>query len=164
MAFVTAKPGGRYEIRETRRTPHGPRATTLVTFRTLGEEEIEQARERATGPVDEARLRAGARRVGALVVPGHADRLARSLLAALAAGSLPSPGLCRALADALEARGVRPGGELAGLADWIDAPDQARAETLGDLLELADAIPRATRRAEALAFPRLSSGVAGDDG
>ncbi len=160
MAFVTAKPGGRYEIRETRRTPDGPRATTLVTFRTLGDKEIERARQRAAGPVDGARLRAGARRVGAPVVPGAADQLARQLLGVLAAGSAPSPGLSQALADALQARGVRATGELAGVAQWVAASDQARAEALGDLLGLADAIP-VRRPAGALAFPRLSSG---DDG
>jgi len=157
MAFVTVKPGGRYEIRETRRTPDGPRATTLVTFHALGDEEIEQARQRAVGPIDEARLRAGARRVGAPVVPARADRLARSLLAALAEGSVPSPGLCRALADALAARGVRPDGELAGLAEWVDASLESRAGALGDLLELADAIPARRPAAAALTFPRLSS-------
>jgi hypothetical protein len=164
MAFVTAKAGGRFEIRETRRTAHGPRATTLVSFRALTDDVLERARQKAESPVDVARLRAGARKVGAPIELGRSDQLARQLLGAMASGAVPSPGLQRALADALSTSlvdaGTVAGGDLAGLAQWIGASDQARADALTDLLGLADAIPTSRRAAE-LRFPRLASAAVG---
>ncbi len=160
MAFVTAKRGGRFEIRETRRTAHGPRATTLVSFRALNDEVLEQARARAVGGVDLEQIRAGARRVGAPIELGRPDQLVRHLLGAMANGALPAPGLRRALADALADAGPRSDGDLAGLAQWVGVPDEERARALEDLLGLADAIPTARTRGP-LAFPRLSSGDGG---
>jgi hypothetical protein len=156
MAFVTAKRGGRFEIRETRRTAHGPRSTTLVSFRALTDEVLEQAQARAASPFDVDRIRAGARRVGAPIELGRSDQLARLLLAGMAREAMPSPGLRRALLDALAEAGPPSSGDLAGLAQWIGVPDEDRASALADLLGLADAIPTATRRG-ALSFPRLDS-------
>jgi hypothetical protein len=156
MAFVTAKRGGRFEIRETRRTAHGPRSTTLVSFRALTDEVLEQASERAASPIDVERIRAGARKVGAPIELGRPDQLARLLLAAMAQDAAPSPGLRRALLDALVEVGTSSSGDLAGLAQWIGVPDAERALALADLLGLADAIPMAARQGT-LAFPRLAS-------
>jgi hypothetical protein len=158
MAFVTAKARGRFEIRETRRTSHGPRATTLVSFRALTDDVLEQVRQRATGPVNVDHLCAGARRVGAPIELGRVDQLARQLLGAMASGSTPSPGLGQALVDVLTESGIASdaGGELAGLAQWIGVADEARADALVELLQLADAIP--TRRVRRqLEYPRLVS-------
>jgi hypothetical protein len=156
MAFVTARRGGRFEIRETRRTAHGPRATTLVSFRSLNDDVLAQARQRATGSVNLEQIRAGARRVGAPVELGEPDQLARRLLRALAGGGAPAPGLRRALVDALTALGTEADGDLAGLAQWIGVPDVERGRALEDLLGLADALP-APRVARQLDFPRLAS-------
>jgi hypothetical protein len=161
MAFVTARRGGRFEIRETRRTAHGPRSTTLVSFRALNDEVLEQARERAVGAVDLEQIRAGARRVGAPIELGRPDQLARLLLGAMANGALPSPGLRRALADALADVGTPSDGDLAGLAHWIGVSDEERARALEDLLGLADAIPTTTPRRAELTFPRLASAAHG---
>lgn len=156
VAYVTAKPGGRYEIRETRRTPSGPRATTLATFTVLNDEVLEQARSRALGTFDTDFVRRGARRLGAPLDDGEPDRLARQLLTLLAQDRLPSPGLRRALVDALAETRLPSGENLGDLALWIGASEERRAEALVDLLELADAIP--TRRpADELTFPKLDS-------
>jgi hypothetical protein len=155
VAFVTAKSGGRFEVRETRRTPSGPRATTLATFRVFNDEVLAQTRSRAQRPLDAERLRASARRVGAPLEEARPDRLARALLGDMAGGRPPSPGLRRALADALEQGDMAADGSLGDLAMWIGVPDEARAEALENLLGLADAIP--TRRRHELTFPRLSS-------
>lgn len=156
MAFVTKKPHGRFEIRETRRTAHGPRATTLVSFRALDDQVLEQVHERANGPVDITRLVAGARRAGAPIELGRGDQLARRLLAAMAAGDVPSPGLARTLADALAEAGASASGEMTGLAQWVGASEEERGQALADLLGLADALPAPPRR-QSLDFPRLTA-------
>jgi hypothetical protein len=178
MAFVTAKAGGRFEIRETRRTPHGPRATTLATFRVLDSAVLERARSRARRPFDDHHVRAGARRLGAPEEAEGAeeaeeaeeaedaagpDGLTQRLLGDMAQGRLPAPGLRRVLADALAQTALPAGDGLGDLALWIGVPDVVRARALEDLLGLADAIP--TRpRAGGLSFPRLSSTGGGGGG
>jgi hypothetical protein len=157
MAFVVAKAGGRFEVRETRRTPAGPRAMTLATFRVLDDQTVALAQAKATVPFATEQLRASARRAGAPLEDRRPDHLARQLLGDMADGQSPSPGLRRALADAL-ARSALPANESLGdLALWIGVPDEIRAGALEDLLGLADAIP-VRRRSSGLTFPRLSSG------
>ena len=155
MAFVIKKPGGRFEVRETRRTPAGPRATTLATFGTFSDEVVRQATARAEQPVDAARLRTSARRAGAPIETARADHLTRQLLCAIAEGQPPAPGLRRALFDALT-RSDLPDGQGGDLDRWIGVDDAARGAVLEDLLGLADALP--ARRRSALTFPKLSSG------
>ncbi|HEX8959922.1 MAG TPA: hypothetical protein VF770_08880, partial [Solirubrobacterales bacterium] len=65
MAFIVPKKKGTWEIRESRSTPAGPRSTTLATFRELSDEVIEQARRRASKPLDAKELRQAALRAGA---------------------------------------------------------------------------------------------------
>ena len=79
------------------------------------------------------------------------DRAARDLLIAMREGSRPSRGLARLVVDRLEPREWSdPGG---GIADWFDASDEQRGETLRQVLDLADALPQ--RRRGALTFPGL---------
>ena len=158
MAFVTAKPGGRYEIRETEHTPAGPRSRTLVTFRILNDDVLERARVRANGSFDEHKVRLGARRLGAAVEDHEVDQLARDLLSQISRGHLPSPGLRRLLSDALLQSGLPTVDSLGDLALWVGATDDERARALEDLLALADAIPT-RRRATTLSFPRLTSSI-----
>ena len=156
MAFVTAKPDGRFEIRETELTPSGPRSRTLVTFRTLNDDVLERARAKARGTFDEHKVRQGARRLGAAVADQQVDQLARDLLSQVSTGHLPSPGLRRLLVDALLQSGLPAADNLGDLSLWVGASEEERARALEDLLALADAIPT-NRRSTTLSFPRLSS-------
>jgi hypothetical protein len=156
MAFVIAKAGGRFEIRESEHTPAGPRSRTLVTFRTLNDDVLERARARARGTFDEHKVRLGARKLGAAVDDQRVDQLARDLLGQFAYGHLPSPGLRRLLVDALSEPGLPAADNLGELSLWVGASDEERARALEDLLALADAIPT-KRRAPTLSFPRFSS-------
>jgi hypothetical protein len=60
MAYVVARPKGRFEIRESVHTPKGPRARTLANFEQLTDKVLETARQRATRPFDPDAVRASA--------------------------------------------------------------------------------------------------------
>jgi hypothetical protein len=168
MAFVVPTKRGRFEIRESRSTPAGPRSRTLASFTELSEETIESARGRAEGPLDAGELRAAALRAGAPVAPRGVDRAARELLARLAKSERPEPMLRRLLLDALENpdRSDRPtdpeatvSSSARSVSEWVGAGLRERGDTLEDLLLLADALPL-RRRPETIGFPRLSSAPA----
>ncbi|HTA13906.1 MAG TPA: hypothetical protein VK781_03520 [Solirubrobacteraceae bacterium] len=78
MAFVVARRGGRFEIRESLHTASGPRSRTLAGFDVLTEETLTAAARRAQRPFDvEAVIRSG-RRAGARVrVPTSGANRAR---------------------------------------------------------------------------------------
>src|SRR5690348_1299171 len=97
MAYVVARPGGKYEIRESVHTPRGPRARTLARFRDLDDAAIERAAAAATTPFDRDRVVASARRAGVTPPSPSADQAARRLLLELRAGRKPSAGLRRLL-------------------------------------------------------------------
>jgi hypothetical protein len=163
MAFVVPTKSGRFEVRESRSTPDGPRSRTLVSFKELTEEAIEKAQARAAKPLSADQLRAAALRAGAPVAPDPTDRIARSLLAKLAKGQKLDPMLKRLLRDALddENRSDRPRDPSSAVSDsarsvseWVDASPRERGDTLRDLLLLADALPL-RRRPERIGFPPL---------
>jgi len=159
MAYVVARPGRRFEIRESRTTPDGPRSRTLTTFRVLDDDVVARAAERSASTLDVAALRASARRAGAPVaVEDGPDCAARALLAQLAGGRRPSPVLAALLADRL-AVSPREGQQRAmpdaarAVVPWIDASPAERGDALRDLLLLADRLPPArTKRGR---FPKL---------
>jgi len=64
MAYVVARPRGRFEIRESLHTPKGPRARSLANFAHLSDEVLDSARVRASRPFDAEAVRASARRAG----------------------------------------------------------------------------------------------------
>jgi|SRR5580704_3458708 hypothetical protein len=67
MAFVVARRGGRFEIRESFHTAGGPRSRTLAGFNVLTHDILAAAQRRAQRPFDaEAVIRSG-RRAGAQV-------------------------------------------------------------------------------------------------
>jgi len=157
MPFITPTKSGRYEIRESRNTPAGPRSRTLASFKELDAAAIEKARARAESPLDPADLRRAALRVGAPIAPTGVDRAARELLGRLGRGEEPSPMLRRLLLDALESRQREPVSDSARAAsEWVDASANERGEALADLLRLADALPLRRRGPES-EFPRLHS-------
>jgi hypothetical protein len=147
MAFVVRRPGGRFEARESRTTPRGPRARTLATFTTLDDDAVALVIERAEAPVDVHALVHAARRAGAPVSVGASpvDIVARALLAELRAGHRPAPALAAALADA-----VAPDPEMSdaarAAAAWSGATAEERGEALRDLLLLSDRLPVPSRR------------------
>ena len=157
MAYVVARPGGAWEIRESRTTPAGPRGRTLATFRTLTPEVIEHARERSSRPLREKKLRELAVRAGAPVAARSPNQTAGELLAELASGSQPRPVLGRLLVDAIDPGAAgRVSDSVGAAARWIAASPAQRGETLRDLLLLTDRLP-APRAASPQRFPRIDS-------
>lgn len=159
MAYVVARPGGSWEIRESRSTRAGPRSRTLATFRTLTPEVVEQARERSSKPLEPREVRSAALRAGAPIETTPSDRAARELLAALTAGQPPRPVMRRVLTAALggeAAEGLSQNARAA--ARWVTATPRERADTLRDLLLLTDRLPPPRRRSRR--FPRIRSAPA----
>jgi hypothetical protein len=156
MAFVVKRRTG-YEVRVSRMTEDGPRATTLATFRVLDDEVIRRVAARSDAAIDGADLRRRARSVGAPVAPPDVVLRSRSLLVELDRGRRPPPALARRLADALapSAHPANIGDALDDAVPWIDANDAERGAALSDLLALTDRLP--ARRASPLRFPRLDS-------
>jgi hypothetical protein len=147
MAYVVARPRGRFEIRESLHTPKGPRARTLANFEQLTDKVLDTARLRASRPFDLDAVRASAekaRSVAAARRPGQ-GRLGgvatprRRVLRQFAESS-------RRMAAALESRPPRAG----------SAPDPGDA--LIDLLDLVAQVSdfQAPRRPEPLRFPPLA--------
>lgn len=152
MAFVVARPGGRYELRRSFATPDGPRSETLASFRELSPAVTERAVLRGGGSLTVDDVREAALRAGAPVGPDGARRSAAHLIGALARGDSLPAGWRPLLVELLEGRGADPGAEAIG--QWADASPERRGAVLYDLLLLADAIPRRARSG-ALAFPGL---------
>jgi len=74
MAYVVARPRGRFEIRESVHTPSGPRARSLANFARLTDEVLDRARRRASRPFDAEAVRAAAARAVAArsdAIPRH---------------------------------------------------------------------------------------------
>jgi hypothetical protein len=67
MAYVVARPKGRFEVRESLHTPKGPRARSLAGFDVLTDEVLTTAAQRAARPFDAAAVIASGRRAGATV-------------------------------------------------------------------------------------------------
>ena len=157
MAYVVARPAGRYEIRQSRLTSRGPRSRALATFRVLTDEVLRHAATRADAPLDSEEVRRSARRVGAPVAAPPADQTAGELLDGLARGLRPTPVLARLIAHALAPDEVAaPVDHLRSAGEWAGADARRRGETLVDLLGLVDALP-APRRTGRSRFPRLAS-------
>ncbi|MHB1571768.1 MAG: hypothetical protein ACYC0H_21545 [Solirubrobacteraceae bacterium] len=141
MAFVVARPGGRFEIRESVHTPNGPRARSLVGFRALTERALKTAAARAQRPFDVEAVVESGRRAGAevdLVGPvsergGQFSRRrfveASRRMAASAAGARPGDesGHGDERAD--------PGAVLIDLLAFADAVRQSRPEPPRTALE-----------------------------
>lgn len=151
MPYVVARPQNRWEIRESRWTPRGPRSRTLASFTRLSTAVVAKARAAAAVPVSVERIWELARRAGA-PAPAPADEAARTLLAEIAAGRPPAPGLHRMLLQHLGAEPTHDplGG---GVVEWLAATPRQRGDALRDLLALADRLPAPERGA--LRFPPL---------
>jgi len=161
MAYIVPTRGERFEIRESRSTPKGPRSQTLLSFRELTDEVIERAREKAAKPPTPEELRRAARRAGAPVTQPPIEQAARELIAELSKGQRLNTPLRQILLELLQ-KGYRedaspsPANEAArAVAIWMAATPKERGHALFDLLLLADALPSGGRRGKPLRFPRL---------
>jgi hypothetical protein len=147
MAYVVARPRGRFEIRESVHTPKGPRARTLANFERLTPQVIDTARLRATRPFDPGAVRASALRAEKTA---EARRAAQKPLGDVAAPPRPEmrrfAESSRRMAASLEARPSRAG------------TTRDPGDALIDLLDLTAQIPafKGPRRPEPLQFPPLA--------
>lgn len=160
MAYVVSRPNGAWEIRESQRTPDGPRSRTLASFRELTAEAIENAVGRSAFGLTADELRDAARRAGAPVAEAPVDAAANELLRRLSLGETLRPELRSLLADAVSPAadaGPEPISDAArSAAAWLGAKAEERGRALRDLLLLADRFPAGARRPRA-PYPRLVS-------
>jgi hypothetical protein len=144
MAYVVARPKGRFEIRESLHTPAGPRARSLAGFDVLTDAVLAKAARRAQRPFDVEAVLASGRRAGTptTVHAGGEDGDARKRFVEA------SRRMARALQRPPSRRPVDPGAALI------------------DLLGFADAVTRnqPPRPAAPLEFPVLSRLVEGRRG
>ncbi len=151
MAYVVQRPNGSWEIRESVTTPKGPRSRTLATFRRLSPGVIDKAVRRASRPTTAEEVHSALEKAGA--VASVADEAARALLAEVAAGRPPSPGLRRLVLGMLSdppAHDV-PG---EGIGEWLAATERQRGAAVRDLMRLTDRLPHPPRTP--MAFPVTS--------
>lgn len=155
MAYFTARPNGRWEIRESHRTERGPRSRTLASFRELSPEVLERAVARSAEQIHPDRLRRDAEAAGVPTGPGEADRLARALLALVAQERLPREPLRRALMHNL--RRHDPALQSSAAAGEVSREDREADEVTGarlaEVLDLAEALPYTPKKD--LEYPRL---------
>lgn len=125
MAYVVARRGGRFEVRESLHTANGPRSRTLVGFDVLTEEILTAAARRAQRPFDREAVIGSGRRAGARVqIATSGARRARDRFLAGSkrmASALGQPPSLRTRAD--------PGAallELLGFADAVAAGQPPR--------------------------------------
>jgi hypothetical protein len=140
MAYVVARPKGRFEVRESLHTPKGPRARSLAGFDVLTDEVLAAAARRATRPFDAEAVLASARRAGAPVTTGTGG-----MAEGVRDSSKRFVEASRRMALSMRRRPVSSGREDSGAA-------------LIDLLGFADAVARSQppRPFEPLTFPVLS--------
>lgn len=162
MAFVVRK-AQHLEIRESRSTSAGPRATTLATFRVLDDEVLRRAAARAEHAFDGEALRRRARALGAEVAPPDVVLAARQLLVELDRGREPPAALRSRLVHRLgghaPAGDERVGDALDDAVPWVMATDAERGAALHDLLALTDRLPPPKRSPLRFRRPRVAPDV-----
>jgi hypothetical protein len=155
MAYVVRRPRGSWEIRESVATERGPRSRTLASFRKYTPAVVSRAVRAASRPTTTEEVYSALERAGA--VSSAADEAARALLAEVAAGRMPLPGLRRLVVGMLSDPPAHdpPGADAA---EWFEATEEERGETVRDLMRLTDMMPVPPPRP--LPFPPLSTGHA----
>jgi hypothetical protein len=151
MAYVVARPRGRFEIRESVHTPQGSRARSLAGFAELSDEVLAKASKRASRPFDADAVRASAARAGA---PTRRHRQAETRQAEIRQADMQKPEMrrfvesSRRMAAALETRPRDAGSSLS----------RDPGDALIDLLDLVSQVSAfgPARRPEPLRFPPLA--------
>jgi hypothetical protein len=156
MAFVVARPNGRFEIRESVSTGRGPRARTLAGFRVLTPHILDHAAERARGGFDAAKIRRRAAALGARQQLDGAGATARRLIGQLRNGERLPAALTKALRSSLPRGDGTISDALTGALDWIGVGDVSRGHALYELLDLASYLPAPPREPK-LEFPRITT-------
>lgn len=162
MAYLVRRSPSRFEIRESRSTPRGPRSRVLASFlETLTRDVLDRAAARATRPVNAAALVRRARTLGIPVLERSREPEARALLSRLRRGDPLDPVLAASLRRALARHPEMPIPQsLAEVSDWVGASAAERGTALRELLDLYGRIARSRpprRRRERARFPRFSS-------
>ncbi|MGB0871506.1 MAG: hypothetical protein ACPGYP_00035 [Solirubrobacterales bacterium] len=155
MAFLKQSRPGRWEIRESRVTPAGPRSRTLATFASLDHSHLVLAESRAQNEFDESAIIEAARRIGVPVRLSPADAAGTELLRALGDGHAVAPGLRQLLLDALTNGKHSPVTEEA--LGHVGKSAEQRGAELVDLMLLGDAIPSRATPSQ-LTFPVIPAG------
>ena len=102
MAYLVRRSPVRFEIRESRSTPNGPRSRVLSSFaEALSRDVLERAAAQATRPFDSAALVRRARTLGIPVLDHSREPEARALLSRLRRGDPLDPVLATSLRRAL---------------------------------------------------------------
>jgi hypothetical protein len=117
MAYVVARPKGRFEIRESLHTPDGPRARSLAGFDVLTGIVLAKAARRAQRPFDAEAVLASGRRAGAPTTAGAGGELDDSRKRFVKA----SRRMARELQRPPAPRPVDPGAALIDLLGFADA-------------------------------------------
>jgi len=143
VAFVVARPGGRFEIRETRSVGGRTCARTLATFRTLDDDVLRRAAARAERPFDAEAVTRAAKAKGAALGPSRAALLAGELAIELGGRrAVIRPGLRRLLERKLAGEhDRREDHHLDRMLRWMHATPGERRDTILDLLEVMDVLP-----------------------
>lgn len=155
MAFVVRKPGRRFEIRESRHTPAGPRSKTLASFRILNRDVLSRAASRSAVPLDEAAIAERAAELGAPVeLVTDVTEVALGLVESLRRGDDLKPGAAAVLKAMLAGRAADVDDAAAqAAAEWVGTSDTKRGEILVELLLLGEQLPRRDRGE--MAFPPI---------
>ncbi|MHB8492055.1 MAG: hypothetical protein ACYDA6_07585 [Solirubrobacteraceae bacterium] len=149
MAFVVARPGGRFEVRESHHTPKGPRARSLAGFTVLTDEVLAAAARRATRPFDADRVRASAWRLGA---PTQQSAVTPAPPGDGARAQEEEPGRYQSF--------VRSSRRMARITETVgEWRGREPGDALIDLLELAEELARSQpgRPRTPLGFPALAT-------
>jgi uncharacterized membrane protein YccC len=156
MAYVVRRADGRFEVRESVHTAHGPRSRTLATFRQLDDAVLAHAEERASRPFDRDIVIARAAARGAEYVAPDALALAGRLMRAIAGGGQIPPMIAQALRHQLGSDDAPLPDSIPPLLDWLGTSASDRGAALRDLLRMTDRLPppRYRRRRR---FPRIQS-------
>jgi hypothetical protein len=151
MAYVVARPKGRFEIRESIHTPKGPRARSLANFAALTDEVLETARLRAIRPFDARTVRASARRAGSPV-----RRTRRPTERGHRVAPAVSPVDARRFVES--SRRAAASFAITGPVEDRDGTRREPGDVLIDLLGFAEQVQAFTprREVEPLAFPPLA--------
>ena len=141
MAYVVARPKGRFEIRESLHTRDGPRARSLAGFAVLTDAVLTKAARRAQRPFDMGEVLASGRRAGAplAAITGATSAITGATSAIAGAGPATDDSTSRFVAASRRmARTLRrppalrpadPGAaliDLLGFADAVTASQPAR--------------------------------------
>jgi hypothetical protein len=162
MAYLVRRSPDRFEIRESRSTPRGPRSRQLARFSgALTPAVLARAEANASRPFDRAALVRRARVLGVPIETRAREGEARALLARLRRDDPIDPVMAELLVHALEGVATEPVPEsLAEVSEWVGASPAARGAALRDLLDafgrIADSRPPRRSRPRRV-YPRFSS-------